>query len=67
MQHVEPLLCNDGKMAGYTSAVSGQWLSKHVLATTDMNTTLQELCFLCGLCQDVISKRQVKSYISSKV
>jgi hypothetical protein len=30
LQRVEPLLCNDCEMSGYTGAVSGQRLSKHV-------------------------------------
>jgi hypothetical protein len=38
-----------------TSAISGQWLGKHISAATDMNTT-EQLCFLCGPCQDIISK-----------
>jgi hypothetical protein len=33
-------------------------LSKHVPTATDMNATIEELCLLCGLCQDVISKGQ---------
>jgi hypothetical protein len=48
-------------MGGYTGTVSGQWLSKHVPAGTDMNvtmTTKEEMCFLRGPCQDVISKEQ---------
>jgi hypothetical protein len=32
--------------------------SKHVPAAMDMNTTTEELCFLCGPFQDVISKEQ---------
>jgi hypothetical protein len=28
--HVEPLLCNDREMGGYTRAVSGHRLGKHV-------------------------------------
>jgi hypothetical protein len=31
LQRVEPLLCNDLEMGGYTRAVSGQRLSKQVL------------------------------------
>jgi hypothetical protein len=30
LQRVEPLLCNDHKMDGYTRAVSEQRLGKHV-------------------------------------
>jgi hypothetical protein len=32
-------------MGGYTRAVSAKWLSKHVPAATDMNTTTEELVF----------------------
>lgn len=39
-------------------AVSGQRLGKHVPTVTDMNTTIEEPCFLHGPCQDVISKGQ---------
>jgi hypothetical protein len=59
MWRVEPLLCNDREMGGYTSAVSGQRLSKHVPAATDMNATI-ELYFLLGPYRDVISKEQVQ-------
>jgi hypothetical protein len=45
-------------MGGYIRTVSGQRLSKHVPAASDMNATLEELCFLCGPCRDVISKGQ---------
>jgi hypothetical protein len=45
-------------MGGYTSTVSGQRLGKHVPAATDMNATIEELCFLWGQCRDFISKRQ---------
>jgi hypothetical protein len=58
MQRVEPLLCNDCEMGGYTRATSGQRLSKHVPAATDANAKIGELCFLCGPCRDVISKGQ---------
>jgi hypothetical protein len=59
MQHVytsvvlEPLLCNDREVSGYTRVVSGQWLGKRV-----PKATIEELCFLCGPCRDVISKGQ---------
>jgi hypothetical protein len=33
LHHVEPLLCNDRKMGGYTRAVSRQWLRKHISVT----------------------------------
>jgi hypothetical protein len=45
-------------MGGYIRAISGQQLGKHVPAATDMNSTTEELRFLCGLCPDVISKEQ---------
>lgn len=38
-------------------AVSRQRLSKHVSAAMDMST-IEELCFLCCSCQDVINKGQ---------
>jgi hypothetical protein len=44
-------------MGGYTRAVSGQRLGKHVPAATDAHAT-EERRFLRGPCQDVISKRQ---------
>jgi hypothetical protein len=40
---VEPLLCNDREMGGYTRAVSGQRLGKHVLIATDTKATIKEL------------------------
>jgi hypothetical protein len=46
------------KMGGYTRAISGQRLGKHIPTTTDVNATIEELCFLCGPCRDVISKGQ---------
>jgi hypothetical protein len=52
-------------MGGYTRAVSGQRLSKHVpllgsrfLIMRQLDATVKELCFLCGPCRDVISKEQ---------
>jgi hypothetical protein len=33
---VEPLLCNDREMGGYTRAVSGQRLNKQVPATIEL-------------------------------
>jgi hypothetical protein len=38
--------------------ISGQQLSKHIPAATDTNAAIEEQCFLCGPCQDVISKGQ---------
>jgi hypothetical protein len=38
--------------------VSGQRLSKQVPAATDTSATIEELCFLCGPCRDVISTGQ---------
>jgi hypothetical protein len=40
---------------GYTSAVSGQRLGKHVSAARDTNA---KLCFLCSPIRDVISNVQ---------
>jgi hypothetical protein len=50
---------NDREMGGYTRAVSGQRLGKHVPAATGTNATVEELCFLCGPCRDIVSKGQV--------
>jgi hypothetical protein len=58
MQRVEPLLCNNHDVGGYSRAVSWQRLGKHVPAATDTNATIEQLCFLCGPCRDVISKGQ---------
>jgi hypothetical protein len=41
-------------MKGYTGTVSGQRLGKYILTSTDTNATVEELCFLCGPCRDVI-------------
>jgi hypothetical protein len=38
------------------TAVSGQRLCKHVPAAKDTNATMEERCFLCGPCSDVISR-----------
>jgi hypothetical protein len=37
-------------------AVSGQQLDNHVPAGANMSATIGELCFLCGLCRDVVNK-----------
>jgi hypothetical protein len=37
---MEPLLCNDREMDGYTRAISEQGLGKHVPTTTDTNATM---------------------------
>jgi hypothetical protein len=58
LERVEPLLCNDRESSGYTRVVYEQRLGKQVPASTDTNATTQELCFLCGPCQNVISKGQ---------
>jgi hypothetical protein len=39
----EPLLCNDREVSKYTRAVSGQWLGKHVPATTDTHAITEVL------------------------
>jgi hypothetical protein len=38
-------------------AAAGKRLGKHVPVATDMNTMIEERCFLCGPCWDVISRR----------
>jgi hypothetical protein len=58
MRRVGQLLYNDREMVGYTRAISGQRLSKHVPAATDTKATIEELCLLCGPCRDVMSKGQ---------
>jgi hypothetical protein len=40
---VEPLLCNDREIGGYTRAVSGQRLGKHVPTATDTKATREKL------------------------
>jgi hypothetical protein len=58
LQRVEPLLCNDREMGGYTRAVSGQRLSKHVHAATNRRATtvvlLETGCLLRGPCRGVV-------------
>jgi hypothetical protein len=51
-------------MGGYTRAVSGQRLGKHVLAATDTNPIIGD-CFLCGPCRYVYSKGRGCSSVSS--
>jgi hypothetical protein len=36
----------------------GERVDKHVPAATYINATIEELCFLCGPCRDIISKGQ---------
>jgi hypothetical protein len=43
LYRVESLLFNDREMGGYTKAVSGQRLSKHVPAVTNRRTTIEVL------------------------
>jgi hypothetical protein len=38
---VEPFLCNDHEMGGYTRVVPRQWLSTHVPAETDTHATTE--------------------------
>jgi hypothetical protein len=45
-------------MGGYTRAVSGQRVGKHFPAATDTKATIEERCFLCGSCRDVLSEGQ---------
>jgi hypothetical protein len=52
-------------MGGYTTAFSGQRLGEHVAAAADRNATVEELCFICGPCRDIISKVQVQAGVSS--
>jgi hypothetical protein len=43
LQRVEPLLCNNCKVGGYTRAVPGQRLGKHVLRAMYRRPTMQVL------------------------
>jgi hypothetical protein len=40
----------------HATTVSGQWLGEHIFAATGMNATIEEPCFLCGPCLDIITK-----------
>jgi hypothetical protein len=52
-------------MGGYTRAVSGKRLDKHVTTATDRKGTIEELCFLCCQQLDVISKGQGQLRVST--
>jgi hypothetical protein len=52
----------DGRIS---RAVSGQRLGKHDPAATDTNATIEDLCFLYGLCSDFISKGQGQGLVNS--
>jgi hypothetical protein len=65
MQRVEPLLCNDREMGGYTRTGYGQRHGRHVSTATDTNATIEERCFVCGPCRDFIRKGQGYSLVSS--
>jgi hypothetical protein len=41
MQCVEPLLCNNREMEGYTRAVLGQRIRKHVPTATNRRVTME--------------------------
>jgi hypothetical protein len=56
---IDPLLCNDREMGGYTRTVCGKRLGKHVPAATDTYATIEEFCFQFGPCWDVIRKVKV--------
>jgi hypothetical protein len=43
---VEPLLCNDIEMGGYTRTVSGQRLGKHVPEATDTHITEESFIYM---------------------
>jgi hypothetical protein len=40
------------------AAVATQRRGKHISAATYPDTEMEELCFLCGPCRDVINKEQ---------
>jgi hypothetical protein len=52
-------------MGGNDRAVSGQRLCRHVPAATYTKVTIEELCFICGPCRDVISKEQGETKFNS--
>jgi hypothetical protein len=65
LQLVELLLFNNREMGGYIGAVSEQRLGEYFPAEADTNASIEELCFLCGPCRDVISKGQGDAGVSS--
>jgi hypothetical protein len=38
------------------AAVSGQHLGNYVTTATDTNATINERCFLCGSCREVVTR-----------
>jgi NAD-dependent dihydropyrimidine dehydrogenase PreA subunit len=44
------------KIEEQTTAVSGQQLGKHIPVATNTHATIEERCFLCGSCQEVITR-----------
>jgi uncharacterized CHY-type Zn-finger protein len=38
--------------------ISGQQLSKHIPAATNLHATIEERCFLCGPCQEVVTRTE---------
>jgi hypothetical protein len=44
------------EIGGYITAASGQELGKHVPAAKNTHATIEELCFLCGPCREVITR-----------
>jgi hypothetical protein len=38
------------------AAIPGQRVGKHVPAMTDTNATIEERCFVCGPCRDIMSR-----------
>jgi hypothetical protein len=55
-------------MGGYTRAVSGQWLGKHVAAATDTHEK-EKRCFLLGPCYMLQTRDKVivNSYVREPV
>jgi hypothetical protein len=53
----KPLLCNDSEIGGYTRAVSGQQVGKHIQQNRHERNNRRAV-FLCGPCRDVICKGQ---------
>jgi hypothetical protein len=56
LQRVEQFLCNNSEIRDFIKPVSVKRLGEHVPAATDASAKIEELCFLCGPCRDIISK-----------
>jgi hypothetical protein len=52
----DPLIGNDRETSNYITALAKLWLSKQASFHGNNCTATEERCFLCGTCQDVISR-----------